>query len=307
MAVAAKPEACVDNPKSHEGDRELLARQMLTLKKAPTITPSSPARRRPAEISSAEIAPREVPEVRAMVAQENARLKRALEMRPASASAAPAPAPAPSLGPSGASEPNLRLALDSDGNGDLNAAQRISELTTRQAEAESRYREVVARLKRLLEVERRNLRAVRQAHARDLQSRTELEGMLRACVDDVRRELAARSSKPGSRPASSACGPRESNAEMAPADRERVLELLLSQAIRRDLAEICPPPRRVPNHAHQTPSAAASQERVVTLLYDRTFPPRNPGDGIGVEAEPIAADDAASEADGPDLSPPPPI
>ena len=46
------------------------------------------------------------------------------------------------------------------------------------------------KLKRLLEVERRNLRAVRAAHAKDLQSRTELEALLRACVDDVRKERA---------------------------------------------------------------------------------------------------------------------
>ncbi|KAL3908434.1 MAG: hypothetical protein SGPRY_009800, partial [Prymnesium sp.] len=34
-------------------------------------------------------------------------------------------------------------------------------------------------------------RAVRAAHAKDLQSRTELEILLSACVDDVRKELAA--------------------------------------------------------------------------------------------------------------------
>ena len=38
---------------------------------------------------------------------------------------------------------------------------------------------MVAKLKRLLEVERRNLRAVRAAHAKELQSRTELETLLR--------------------------------------------------------------------------------------------------------------------------------
>ena len=53
--------------------------------------------------------------------------------------------------------------------------ERVKELMLQQAESEERYREVVARLKRLLDVERRNLRAVRAAHAKDLSSRTELE------------------------------------------------------------------------------------------------------------------------------------
>ena len=117
-----------------------------------------------------------------------------------------------------------------------------------QAESEERYREVVARLKRLLDVERRNLRAVRAAHAKDLQSRTELESLLRACVDDVRKELAAqRAVTAGSGKAvpSSGGGSGAGGAlagELGPKERERVLELLLSQ------------------------------ERVVSLLYERSFP-----------------------------------
>ena len=47
----------------------------------------------------------------------------------------------------------------------------------------------MAKLKRLLEVELRNLRAVRSAHAKDLESRTELEALLRACVQDVKHEI----------------------------------------------------------------------------------------------------------------------
>jgi len=146
-------------------------------------------------------------------------------------------------------------------------------------ESEERYREIISRLKRLLDVERKNLRAVRAAHAKDLQSRTELEVLLRACVDDVRKELtnvraaaaagmggmggggaqgaggrptsaeSKRLKEKSSRP-SSASGERSARmaevSELGAKERERALELLLSQ------------------------------ERVVSLLYERTFPPRPP-------------------------------
>ena len=188
--------------KSHEGDRELLVRQMLTLKK------------------------------------ENARLKRSLE-RPASAgvgggaSASPTdPLNATAPGKLGGEE-GLKLSLDA-ADEELTTGQRLKEMTARQVDAEARYREVVARLKRLLGTERRNLRSVRQAHAKELESRTELEGLLRACVDDVRKDISSQRAAP----------PEAARGGMAASDRERVLELLLSQ------------------------------ERVVTLLYDRTFPER---------------------------------
>ena len=120
-----------------------------------------------------------------------------------------------------------------------------------QAESEERYREVVARLKRLLDVERRNLRAVRAAHAKDLQSRTELETLLRACVDDVRKEIAAQ--RGGGSPGKGGAG-SVGMEELGNAERERALELLLSQ------------------------------ERVVSLLYAKTFPTPPAADGTSVEA-----------------------
>jgi len=59
-------------------------------------------------------------------------------------------------------------------------------------EAEARYRDVIKRLKRLLDTERRSLRQVRAAYTADLQSRSELESLLRTAVDDVRHELTRR-------------------------------------------------------------------------------------------------------------------
>jgi len=122
---------------------------------------------------------------------------------------------------------------------------------------EERYKEANTRLRKLLADERKSLQQVRQNYAQELRSRTELEMLLRACVEDVRKEIARRQiesaqlgslmkgiQSPGdinkvysSQPASSI--PIDSFAQE---DRERALELLLSQ------------------------------ERVVTLLYSKVFP-----------------------------------
>ena len=102
----------------------------------------------------------------------------------------------------------------------------------------------MAKLKRLLEVELRNLRAVRSAHAKDFESRTELEALLRACVQDVKHEIGLQR-QAASGVVASGSGARALRevgiGEFGPQERERVMELLLSQ------------------------------ERVVTLLYERTF------------------------------------
>ena len=157
-----------------------------------------------------------------------------------------------------------------DGGGaSLASAERVKELMLQQAESEERYREVVARLKRLLDVERRNLRAVRAAHAKDLQSRTELETLLRACVDDVRKEVATQRrmgsssmAKGGASTGPSASARLVAVDELGPKERERVLELLLSQ------------------------------ERVVSLLYERSFAVPSAGTPA---AAPVAEPDEESE------------
>jgi len=65
---------------------------------------------------------------------------------------------------------------------------------------------------------------------------------LRACVDDVRKEIAAQRGSAASPKGSSSSSRLVGVDELGPKERERVLELLLSQ------------------------------ERVVSLLYDRAFP-----------------------------------
>jgi len=115
--------------------------------------------------------------------------------------------------------------------------------------SEEKYKEINVRLKRLVVEERKSLQQVRQNYAQELKSRTELELLLRQCVEDVRKEIARRkletaqfggngdlsklySRNPGAIPVE----------EFTQEDRERALELLLSQ------------------------------ERVVTLLYAKAFP-----------------------------------
>jgi len=217
--------------KSFEDDREMLVRQTLALKK------------------------------------ENAKLKRHVEENEASSASAasdaaealsrsqggPVEAPSPNRqARPGFSRPTSAAGGGAEDDDSAAARQRLKELMARQAEAEARSREMMGKLKRLLEVERRNLRAVRMAHAKDLQSRTELEGLLRACADDVRREVNIHRSGAKGGAGGWSAGREVAVASLSPAERERVLELLLSQ------------------------------ERVVALLYDKTFatPPHG--------AEPVA-------------------
>ena len=113
---------------------------------------------------------------------------------------------------------------------------------------DEKYKEINTRLRRLLAEERKALQSVRLNYSTELRSRTEMEMLLRQCVDDVRKEISLRtfntSSKVGSRPSSSgasmALGPATSS--FTQGDRERALELLLSQ------------------------------ERVISLVYAKTFP-----------------------------------
>lgn len=60
------------------------------------------------------------------------------------------------------------------------------------SESEARYREVIKRLKRVLDTERRSLRQVRAAYTADLQARSALETFLRGAVEEVKAEVEAR-------------------------------------------------------------------------------------------------------------------
>jgi hypothetical protein len=145
-----------------------------------------------------------------------------------------------------------------------------------------RTREVIKRLKKLLEVERRNLRQVRASYAAQLKERTELEVFLRQCVDDVKSDIARRKGAVQGGgggaghlpPVGGVSGHRSvdrrasgqglgdaSLSQFSADDRARVMELLLAQ------------------------------ERVIGLLYDRTFPSTSAssraegGEGVGGGAD----------------------
>lgn len=139
-------------------------------------------------------------------------------------------------------------------------------------DSEERYKEMNYRLKRLLDEERKSLAQVRQNYANELKIRTEMEMLLRNCVEDVRKEIARRYAEEGQFAAASAMG----NSDLArvyakqpnlipvddfnQGDRERVLELLLSQ------------------------------ERVVSLLYAKTFPinTTGPNGATSTKVNPLA-------------------
>ena len=124
---------------------------------------------------------------------------------------------------------------------------------------DERYKEINARLRRLLSDERRALTHVRANYAQELRSRTEMEMLLRQCVDDVRKEIALKTVSMGGprsnsrqqavgTPGGARTGTGTAGAATVPVaafnqtDRERTLELLLSQ------------------------------ERVISLIYAKTFP-----------------------------------
>lgn len=152
-------------------------------------------------------------------------------------------------------------AVDSE-NSDLKEQLRQSEENNKSSilpriqqsknDSEDRYKEANARLRKLLADERRSLQQVRQNYSQELKSRTEMEMLLRACVEDVRKEIARRHievAQMGGMTRKGAFGGDGSHKgsnipieDFGQEDRERTLELLLSQ------------------------------ERVVTLLYSKVFP-----------------------------------
>jgi myosin heavy subunit len=101
-------------------------------------------------------------------------------------------------------------------------------------EPTGQYESVINKLKRMVELEQKNIRAARTAHARELEAKKELESVLRLCVDDVKSHITRKRNEQ-----------RMHNSEKSIDDIEKMIEILLSQ------------------------------ERVLTLLYDKTFPPRS--------------------------------
>jgi len=120
--------------------------------------------------------------------------------------------------------------------------------------ADTRYKEIIKRLKRLLETERRNLTKARERYVGEVRQRTEMEVLLRDCVDDVRAQIKTKR-RPSPQSKTGAAHPHPGRAtilgtaknsvtvdDFDAGEREKVLELLLSK------------------------------ERVLSLLYNKVFP-----------------------------------
>ena len=111
-----------------------------------------------------------------------------------------------------------------------------------------RCEQLITRFKKKLEEERRLLRLMKTMSAAEIESRNFLEKILRLCVEDVKAEIAKkRSENKSNYYARGQRGIHELAEErnMSAIDRNKIIEVL------------------------------ASQERVLTLLYDRTFPPKS--------------------------------
>merc|ERR1719356_2382006 len=111
---------------------------------------------------------------------------------------------------------------------------RLQSTYNKQYEREVGYREAVTKLKRMVESERQAARGLRSQQAEILQQRTELEILLQQCLEDVKAEIARHqvqfgSSKDLAGPLAEAPRGSVQLQDLTVADRERVLDLLLSQ------------------------------------------------------------------------------
>ena len=117
-----------------------------------------------------------------------------------------------------------------------------------------RFENLIYRLKKIMEAEKKALRQVKTLCSKEIEQKNFLEKILRQCVDDVKNEIQKKKtegkvqyySKPqasGFRQNKNVKGELDDR-NLTKAEREKILEVLMSQ------------------------------ERVLTLLYDKTFPPR---------------------------------
>ncbi|KAI9983084.1 hypothetical protein PInf_007007 [Phytophthora infestans] len=143
---------------------------------------------------------------------------------------------------------------------------------TMASDSDNRYKEIIKRLKRLLEVERRNLQQVRTAYKLELQNHTELEMVIKECVQDIRGEIVHVSQLPLVMPSHSSGSllgspqhGRQSERRMSSSERQRLVEKLLEK------------------------------EQLLNLLTTKAFPVRNGkrrGDPI-ITGEAVSPDEVA--------------
>lgn len=123
----------------------------------------------------------------------------------------------------------------SKADSEFERASRMSDYNFRQensidSQKISRYEKIISRLNRQIEVIRKGLKKVRNDYATEIQCKTEIEQILRDCVEEVKSEIQT-----------SRRSQKDSDA-LTVQEREKIVEKMLSQ------------------------------ERVLSLLYDKTFP-----------------------------------
>lgn len=130
-----------------------------------------------------------------------------------------------------------------------------------------RYEDIIQRLKKMMAMEKKSLRMVRTLCSKEIEAKNQLEKILRQCVDDVKSEIARKRSENKSvyrkhtfslvtlldKARRSESGTAADERTLTQQEREKIIEVLLSQ------------------------------ERVLTLLYDKTFPPRPSTAKVGVK------------------------
>lgn len=140
-----------------------------------------------------------------------------------------------------------------------------------------RFENLIYRLKKILESEKKNLRQIKTLCAKEIDQRNQLEKILRFCVDDVKNEIQKKKTESKvqyyQKPVNGILGGNTAarrggggmgkfgqnqglegyeDRNLTKAEREKILEVLLSQ------------------------------ERVLTLLYDKSFPPRPSSQSVAV-------------------------
>lgn len=128
-----------------------------------------------------------------------------------------------------------------------------------------KFENLIHRLKKILDNEKKSLRQVKTLCSREIEQKNYLEKILRQCVDDVKNEISKKRTEGkvqyyqktlnangiGYKQKRQA-GMDFDERNLTKAEREKILEVLLSQ------------------------------ERVLTLLYDKTFPPRPSSQSLAV-------------------------
>jgi len=143
-----------------------------------------------------------------------------------------------------------------------------------------RYKNVIEKLQSTLEVDKKKLKQARLLYAKEMQAKTELEELLYQCVEEIKNEAITKKMGEKSSTAGTCIGfiylgkkKQGEKAEFTKEQREKIVEMLLSQ------------------------------ERVLALLYDKTFPPKQEDEKNAEDNKQEEKAVIGTESDQPSLDP----